>query len=622
MNKRTVAAFRLLSLGILAVLANSCLTRQAIQPQSIPAAAPELAKAQALYEQGRYREAMIECIDLARADPVMPGLPALQDKIVTRLSELRQQATALNVGRTNLRMEEDADREKTVPETYRLRQPVEGETAPLRTDATSMEEALQKPVTIHLDGVGLADFILAIGESDDINIIADDMETDATMTLHADNVPLAEVLEYVERNLGVTFSMGQNLLWATASEESGPVIPLETRIYRLRKGLISTEIGDGSTSQPDINLVETIRRFVPEPEGTDLLFDAKAHVLIVKNTRQNLAKVEDIIEALDVCPPQILIEARFITTSVDDLRELGIDWLLNSSLGVTKKNILEDGAIVRRNETQVDGGAKIEFVPFANAAQGLNMTYQGLLTEPMFQAVLHALDQSGDARTLSVPKVTTINNREAKIRIGEDFRYFEEYDVQSTPGRISGNNATTYDSVLVPVGTPTLEELGIELTVTPSVGADMRAITLRLAPEISSFKEWVEYEVATRNQGRNQNFNNQNNNNNNQSATNETSLLKLPIFSRSLIETEVVVQSGETVVMGGLINSSEQQLQQRVPFLASLPILGRLFQHDNIEETKQNLLIFVTATLLSDRGESLIPIDKARNGTFGARAYR
>jgi len=158
--------------------------------------------------------------------------------------------------------------------------------------------------------------------------------------------------------------------------------------------------------------------------------------------------------------------------------------------------------------------------------------------------------------------------------------------------------------------------------VTPSVGADMRAITLRLAPEISSFKEWVEYEVATRNQGRNQNFNNQNNNNNNQSATNETSLLKLPIFSRSLIETEVVVQSGETVVMGGLINSSEQQLQQRVPFLASLPILGRLFQHDNIEETKQNLLIFVTATLLSDRGESLIPIDKARNGTFGARAYR
>lgn len=618
MNKRIPAALRLLSISLLALITNSCFTPSGIEPKSM-AAAPDLAKAEALYEQGRYRNAMIECIDLAREDPVMPGLPELQNRIVVRLTELRRQATALEVGRTSMRMDEDTDREKTVPETYRLRQPIEGETAPLRTDATRMEEALQKPVTIHLDDVGLGDFILAIGESDDINIITDNMETDTTMTLHADNVPLAEVLEYVERNLGVTFSMGQNMLWATPSDDSGPVIPLDTRIYRLRKGLISTELGGGDTSQPDINLVETIRRFVTEPEGADLLFDAKAHVLIVKNTRQNLVKVEDIIEALDVCPPQILIEARFITTSVDDLRELGIDWLLNSPLGVTKKNILENGAIVRRNETQVDQGAKIEFVPFSNAAQGLNMTYQGLLTEPMFQAVLHALDQSGDARTLSVPKVTTINNREATIRIGEDFRYFEEYDVQSTPGQISGNNATTYDSVLVPVGSPTLEELGIELTVTPSVGADMRAITLKLAPEISSFKEWIEYEVATRNQGRN---NNNNNNNNNQSATNETSLLKLPIFSRSKIETELVVQSGETVVMGGLINSNEQQIQQRVPLLASLPIIGRLFQHDNVEETKQNLLIFVTATLLSDRGESLIPIDSSRKRVSDARMNR
>ena len=618
MNKWIPAALRLLSISLLALIANSCFTPSGIEPKSM-AAAPDLAKAEALYEQGRYRNAMIECIDLAREDPVMPGLPELQNRIVVRLTELRRQATALEVGRTSMRMDEDTDREKTVPETYRLRQPVEGETAPLRTNATRMEEALQKPVTIHLDDVGLGDFILAIGESDDINIITDNMETDVTMTLHADNVPLAEVLEYVERNLGVTFSMGQNMLWATPSDNTGPVIPLDTRIYRLRKGLISTELGGGDTSQPDINLVETIRRFVTEPEGADLLFDAKAHVLIVKNTRQNLVKVEDIIEALDVCPPQVLIEARFITTSVDDLRELGIDWLLNSPLGVTKKNILENGAIVRRNETQVDPGAKIEFVPFSNAAQGLNMTYQGLLTEPMFQAVLHALDQSGDARTLSVPKVTTINNREATIRIGEDFRYFEEYDVQSTPGQISGNNATTYDSVLVPVGSPTLEELGIELTVTPSVGADMRAITLKLAPEISSFKEWIEYEVATRNQGRN---NNNNNNNNNQSATNETSLLKLPIFSRSKIETELVVQSGETVVMGGLINSNEQQIQQRVPLLASLPIIGRLFQHDNVEETKQNLLIFVTATLLSDRGESLIPIDSSRKRVSDARMNR
>jgi hypothetical protein len=88
------------------------------------------------------------------------------------------------------------------------------------------------------------------------------------------------------------------------------------------------------------------------------------------------------------------------------------------------------------------------------------------------------------------------------------------------------------------------------------------------------------------------------------------SLIKLPIFASSELETEMVVRSGETVVMGGLITSRESQKLSKVPILSSIPILGRLFTHDMVEEKKENLLIFVTATVLSETGESLIPLDE------------
>ena len=150
-------------------------------------------------------------------------------------------------------------------------------------------------------------------------------------------------------------------------------------------------------------------------------------------------------------------------------------------------------------------------------------------------------------------------------------------------------------------------KLGIELEVTPSVGADLRSVDLKIIPEISEFVRYEFYETAGDDTG----------NNNANNRTNATALIKLPIFRRSRIETEVIVQSSETVVMGGLITSSENAGEERVPILSSIPLIGRLFRHDTVEESKQNLLIFVTATILSQRGEDLVPVI-ASEGDGGA----
>jgi type IV pilus assembly protein PilQ len=475
-----------------------------------------------------------------------------------------------------------------------------------------MQQVLDKKVSVHIsgekDGSGLPTiqtFADALAASDGINMIVGPC-TNTVPGMDLKDVPLQEVLDYLDKNLDVTFYVGENVIWVAPRKNGQPVAPLVTRLYHLRKGMSDEELGSNTTSYVETtNYIErAIEKFVPRTDGADMLFDKKAHLLIVRNTRDNIAKIEELIENLDVCPVQVVIESRFISTTVTDLRELGIDWILKSPAAVTTKSVVNNGQVVNMPESQVDSGTLIgtpSSFSQAAAGGGLSLTYEGLLTDPAFQAVIHALETSGKSRTLSVPKVTTVNNKPAMIRIGQDYRYFENYEVKEIGAMsevITGTGIVqTPFYALTPSGSPTIQKLGIELDVTPSVGADMSSVNLKITPNITEKapqSDWFSYSIPTVG-------------NNNQVVQNTVTI---PAFNVSEIGTEVIVKSGETVVMGGLISSTESKKVEAVPFLSSLPIIGRLFKHDSVSQTKENLLIFVTATILSDRGESLIPIDE------------
>ncbi len=568
-------------------------------------------KARALFENDKLTEAIIACTDIYRKDPLTPGLAQLQAEINERLAELRQRNTAKRLPISDAIAMEDADRQGILPDTYRLRKHVVGETRPIHTMPPETQKLLEQPYTIHLDNVTLSEIVGQIGSSTNlagINIVADsNLGEDKTISVHVDNTPLSEILEYVGRNLGVTFAVGRNLIWATEGNDSAGGPPLFTRIYRLRKGLSKEELEAG---EDGIGIITAVKRFVPEVEGADILFNPRAHAVLAKNTRQNLALLEDIIEVLDVRPPQVLIEARFLTTEITDLSELGVDWYLDSNWGQASGN----GPHLRTRIIGTKGaaatgmaGASISQTAFDSASSGLNLTYQGLLTDPQFHAVLHALQTEGNTRTLSVPRVTAVNNTEAKVRIGKDVRYFEEYDVEEIRTGTNSNGNETYESRLVPSGTPEKEEIGIELVVTPSVGADLSTIDLKLAPEISDIVAWEYWDTAV--------------DSTTSSGTNATAMgmIKLPIFSKSTVETEVVVRSGETVVMGGLVTLQKSKTKKGVPFLSKIPLIGRFFMHDIISDDTANLLIFVTATLISDTGEELIPVAPPEPVTGGGK---
>ena len=582
---------------LLAAIAGCKTTNSGIDTE--PRRPEALLRAEQMFEARRYADALIACVDLQRDDPLMPGLAELQARIMTQMNDERAEVIATRGTDSGDRMILDVNERHVLPDTYGIRRQITGDTNTLSALPSSMQTALMKPVDVHLASVGLEEFILAIGASEDINIIADDMQSASTLTIHADDVPLGEILDYVARNLGISFYVGNNIIWATPSAEASSPIPFETRIYRLRKGLAMEEIDGG----PDtISIIQAIERFVPQPAGADMMFDFKSHVLIVRNTRENLSGTEKIIKSMDITPPQVLIESRFMATRVSDFRELGIEWMLNSPWVVSTKRVDDgNGNSVYATETQVDENGSLKFGFDAETAQqGLNFTYRGVLTDPMFEAVLHALVQNGDARNLSAPKVTTVNNRPARLRIGEDFLYYEEYDLQRNDRVVSQGNisSTQGRDTLVPVGSPTKEELGYSLEVTPSVGADMSSITLKVFPKIVEFVDWSDASRAGEGIGTAE-------------GTNEVitaRTIQLPLFRRSEVETEVIVQSGETVVMGGLVSSTKVNRQEGVPFFSSIPLLGQLFRYDTIDEDRQNLLIFVTATIISEQGESLVPI--------------
>ena len=623
---------------------------------------PEVTAAETLFERGKTQEAIIACIDISRKNPDTVGLADLQSRITLRLAHERKADAEKRSEATSDLLTADAKRFAISPETYRQKKHVVGETSSLKSIPTAMQKALMEPIDLTLENADVNAIIAEIKKSTNINYIADsELVSTKKITARFEKTPLIEMLGYFDKNLDISFSVCSNLVWITQKEAPATgVPPMLTRVYRLRKGMVGSELGkaaqgkslfktseergnsSSSPAQQDkkemqdakIGLLDSIERFVPQPEGSDFLFNDKIHALIVKNTRENLESVEDLIEALDVRPLQVLIEARFITTSVGDLRDLGIDWLFQrppgdrtadadkytiDQLKTVQKGIAD--SLTSASEGDYDytdimtiGEQIKQLTPVTDFKKnsgeinigkaGAGGYYQTLLGNTGFQATLHALQSRDDTRTIIVPRVTTLNNREANFRFGKDVSYFEEVDTSLMTSGGYGNSQSR-DNATYDYGRPTIVEVGYALSVTPSVGADLSTINLVLRPEISKVDDWAVYKLS--------NLGTTPTKGGTTSADNEISedpAIKLPVISRQYIETEAVVRSGETIVLGGLVDTTKKDTESGTPYLSDLPLIGWLFKTTSKQEINNNILIFVTATLISDVGEELIPLNE------------
>ena len=572
------------------------------QPDTVQASPPspdkqQISRAEALMEQGRFDDAQATLAPiLTQANP-----PAEATQLATLINEKRVQK-ALEDGQEAFRTRalREVEQRMLMPETY-------GETVviskaqdePLRVPSGPMEKMITRPVTLQLQSAGVKDIVLALSQIDNLNVIADQaLSSDQKLTVDVTGVPLKEVLQYIARNMNIDFHLGRNVVWVTQASAPVAATPqLETQIYALQRGFIPALSSDKKGKKPDglnvpseddtelENALETF--FSDGPEGAAYRVYRDRNLLIVRNTRTNIRKIEHLLQRLDRSPRQVLIEARFVTISQNDLTSLGFtlnDLVVPSSGDKASFSDLKEQekkvTIKKDNKGNVKEIVEetVVAMPEALAERRLRsvgalpgqLTISGILGNVTYQAILNALKQMSDSRTLSAPRLTVANNRTAAIHRGEKRYYFEEYDLQSIDQGDFGIRTQ-----LVPVGSPKELDLGYKLNVRVNVGNDGETLMLALKPEITEFLDWDQLFGED---------------------------VRLPRVATNTLHTTVVVQSGETVVLGGTLTKSQTKSTKRIPVLSDMPGIGQLFRTREDNDQPQHLLIFVTARVVDGKG--------------------
>lgn len=481
-----------------------------------------------------------------------------------------------------------------IPPNYGRTNRVEGVLFDLESQQGAMAKLLQKPISLHLDNTTLNDIIFTIGQTEGINFVADKSlpAFQQKLTIHMERVKLWELLRYIARNLDVQFQVGDDLVWIVDGKDPKKALE-ETRVYKLRKGfLLPARFGPDEVVQTRVvqNNVQTITEaqklnaFVNDlaPQtialeraitnffgGSKYMLDYERNLIVARGTPEQLEVLEKLIKEFDRDLQQVLIEARFVTVSASAFLRLGVAW--------------ETG---RTGPTTEQDTSTATALGILNPAFGIAETFTNILDRPTLTATLSLLDQSGESQTLSAPRLTVINNLPATISDGRTQYYYEEYQVKQ---QILERRSS---SAVVPAGKPTKIQSGASLDVLASVGGDGRTIFLALRPRVNSEVKLVPFATIT----------------DTDDAGNVVSTfdIKLPEYRTQELATRVAVRSGETVVMGGVLERLQTTYVESVPILGNLPIIGAAFRRRTEVDRPRYLLVFVTATLLTEKGEYLI----------------
>jgi general secretion pathway protein D len=341
---------------------------------------------------------------------------------------------------------------------------------------------------------------------------------------------------------------------------------------------------------------------------------------------------------------QVEIEAKFLEVSQNDLEELGFDWNVTTGrnavfqqngLPVLDANGNQAFSNDREFQTQgrtvndtfttdsatseinISGIDPISVAPPSlNTAIDLATGAGNLFTATGWSAgnlnvdmAIRALSRKAATDLMSAPKITVLSGKEATITVAQELRYPESYsDIESQVGssggtNSSGNSSGGGSSISITAGTPqdfTTRNVGVELSVTPSVEQD-DTISLALNPRVTEFEGFVEYggpSVAI--SGGSSNIFT--------GGSSDATVVTVPagfyqpIFSTREMSTEVTIYDGATLVMGGLTRDEIKSFNDKVPVLGDIPGLGRFFRSEGETRQKRNLLIFVTANLVSPGG--------------------
>ncbi len=333
-----------------------------------------------------------------------------------------------------------------------------------------------------------------------------------------------------------------------------------------------------------------------EDPNSSIAFDTKTNKLIVKNTPDNLRRMDALLKEIDIQTPLVLIEAKILEISMNAVEELGFDWTL-TYLNTNTNQRFTFGNLPVSNLYRPSSEANNKLINNMNILPNFGSDNQFNL----FLSV-RAIDRTDRAEVISSPRLLTTSGQEASLNVDQQ-RYFPDSWDDPEVTIINGTSYTYNPPV------PDFEEqaVGTIFKVTPTVSPNNYTIIVKMNTDISKMTGWSNYDYSIIIGGLM-------NSPADTTIGNVTPKMKMPEFSRRVVDTSVKIYDGETVVIGGILEDMATKKDDKWPFLGDVPMLGRLFTDSFSKSQKTNLLIFVTSRLMKGNG---LPVrDSRAQGLF------
>lgn len=328
------------------------------------------------------------------------------------------------------------------------------------------------------------------------------------------------------------------------------------------------------------NLVPHVTTIFTEPARSRVLADPRTGQLVILSPERDVEAITNLLARLDTPTKQVLIEAKILETAKNPRSIQGIDWTGTlQSQNLTFGNGVTTGTTTTssgdsitstlpsgRSVTSTGGETTKTTLSTLLGSGGLSLdTARGFHPSTAFlnadgvSAVLSFLNSDNETEVVATPRAVTADNETAKLEVTRAFPIFK-----ITPG-----------SANTPAGSEiTYTNVGTILNVTPRISANSN-VFMKVVPEVSNIDS---KDVQTINGQRNE----------------------ANVYAVRRIEANVVIPSGSTLVMGGLISDTKSKGNTKVPLFGDIPLVGKAFRHENRSRTKANLLIFVTPSIVGD----------------------
>jgi general secretion pathway protein D len=287
--------------------------------------------------------------------------------------------------------------------------------------------------------------------------------------------------------------------------------------------------------------------------------DPQNNAIVVNAPPKMMRSLMSIVDKLDIRRAQVLVEAIIVEVIEDRSSDLGVTWATdgsgsNSAIGIT--NFSGAGTSIADLAAAAGGGA---VNPAGLIGQGITLGV-GRITDSgtSFAAILSALQGDANTNIISTPTIVTTDNEEASLNVGQEVPFLS--------GSCSNTGST--GGAVNPFQTIQREQVGVKLTITPQIN-EGDSLLLKISQEVSSI------------------------------AGSSAGAADL-ITNERTIETTVIVEDGGILVLGGLLEDTLRETEQRVPILGSIPILGNLFRSRSTNLVKTNLMVFIRAKILRD----------------------